>query len=100
MLQASERIHYQYWLRSDITVIPDIDLSENGWIIVEGHVQPVCFVGKGSSPNFGAFWGFSRMGRVDKKSLPPPPPKNLSYISCNDEAWHSYTLLEEDPKTI
>ena len=41
VLQASERIHYQYWLRSDITVIPDIDLSENGWIIVEGHVQPV-----------------------------------------------------------
>ena len=54
MLQAIKRIHYQlyYWLRSGIGVIPETDLSENGWMIVEGNVQPVWFVGKGSSLNF------------------------------------------------
>ena len=54
MLQAIKRIHYQsyYRLGSDITVIPEIDLSENVWMIVEGNVQPVWFVCKGSSPNF------------------------------------------------
>ena len=47
-LQAIKRIHYQlyYWLQSDIPVIPEIDLSENGWMIIEGNVQPVWFVGK------------------------------------------------------
>ena len=29
-----------------------------------------------------------------------PPSKNLSYISYNDETWHSYTLPKEDPKNI
>ena len=54
ILQAIKRIHYQlyYWLQSDIVVIPEIDFSQNGWMIVEANVQPVLFVGKGSSPNF------------------------------------------------
>ena len=41
MLQAMKRIHYQlyYWLQSDIALIPEIDLSENGWMIVNGNVQ-------------------------------------------------------------
>ena len=54
MLQAIKRIHYQlyYWLQSDIAVIPEIDLPENGWMIVEGSVQPVRFVGKRPSPDF------------------------------------------------
>ena len=54
LLQAVKRIHYQlcYWLRSDIGSIPETDLSENGWVIVEGNFQPVWFVRKGSSPNF------------------------------------------------
>ena len=53
MLQAIKRIHYQsyYWLRSDIAVIPETDLSENGWMIVAGNFHPVWFVGKGLSPN-------------------------------------------------
>ena len=47
-LQAIKQIHYQsyYWLRLDIAVIPETDLSENGWMIVEGNVQQVWFVGK------------------------------------------------------
>ena len=46
MLQAIKRIHYQlyYWLQSDIL--------ENAWMITGVNVQPVCFVGKGLSPNF------------------------------------------------
>ena len=28
------------------------------------------------------------------------PPKNLSYISCTYETWHSYTLPKEDPTNI
>ena len=28
----------------------------------------------------------------------PHPSYNLSHISYNDEAWHSYTLPKEDPK--
>ena len=54
MLQAIKRIHHQlyYWLRSNIAVIPEIDLSENRWMTVEGNVQPVWFVGKELPPNF------------------------------------------------
>ena len=54
MLQAMKRIHYQlyYWLQSDIALIQEIDLSENGWMIVNGNVQSVWVVGKSSSPNF------------------------------------------------
>ena len=54
MLQAIKRIHYQsyYWLQSDVALIPEIDLSENGWMIVNGNVQSVWVVGKGSSLNF------------------------------------------------
>ena len=54
MLQAMKRIHYQlyYWLQSDIALIPEIDLSENGWMIVNGNVQSVWVVGKSSSSNF------------------------------------------------
>ena len=36
-------------------------------------------------------------------SSPPPPKKNLSHISYNDETWHSYTsytLPKNDPKNI
>ena len=46
ILQAIKQIHYQlyYWLQSDI--------PENTWMIIEGNVQPVWFVGKGLSPNF------------------------------------------------
>ena len=38
MFQAIRRIHYQlsYWLRSDIALIPEIDLSEKGLMIVKG----------------------------------------------------------------
>ena len=32
--------------------------------------------------------------------LKGPTPKNVSYISCNDETSHSYTLPKEDPKNI
>ena len=28
------------------------------------------------------------------------PTKNLSYISCTYETWHSYTLPKEDPTNI
>ena len=54
MLQAITWIHYQlyYWLQSDVALIPEIDLSENGWMIVNGNVQSVWVVGKSSSPNF------------------------------------------------
>ena len=35
MLQAIKRIHYQsyYWLQSNMAMIPETDLSENGWMI-------------------------------------------------------------------
>ena len=36
---------------NQIFLIPEIYLLENGWMIVEGNVQPVWFVGKGLSPN-------------------------------------------------
>ena len=54
MLRAIKRIHHKlyYWLRSDISLIPEIDLPENGWMIVKGNVQPVWFVGKGLTTNF------------------------------------------------
>ena len=29
-----------------------------------------------------------------------PTPKNLLYISCNDETWQSYTLPKVDAKKI
>lgn len=53
LLQAIKRIYCQlyYWLQSDMAVIPEIDLSENSWMISAGNVLPVCFVGKGLSPN-------------------------------------------------
>ena len=35
-----------------MAVIPEIDLSENGWMISEGNVLSVWFVGKGLSTNF------------------------------------------------
>ena len=40
MLQAIKRIHYQLdcWFRSDIALIPETDLSMNGWMIVKGNV--------------------------------------------------------------
>ena len=38
--------------QSNIAVIPEIDLSENDRMILEGNVQPVWFVDKRSSPNF------------------------------------------------
>ena len=28
------------------------------------------------------------------------PPSNLSHITYNDEAWHSYTLPKEDPRNV
>ena len=40
-----------YWLQSDMAMIPETDLSENGWVILGGNVQPVWFVDKGLSPN-------------------------------------------------
>ena len=43
---------------------------------------------------FGAAHGWGE-GRK-KASL----PQNLSHMSYNDENWHSYTLPNEDPKTI
>ena len=57
MLQVIKRIHYQlyYWLRSDIAVILETDLSENGWMIVDQNFQPVWFVGKRLSPNFFSY---------------------------------------------
>ena len=30
----------------------EMNLSENGWMIIEENVQPVCFIGKGSSSDF------------------------------------------------
>ena len=30
----------------------------------------------------------------------PPPPKNLTHISHNNEIWHSYNLPKEDSKKI
>ena len=38
----------------------------------------------------------SRVGR----GLKDPAPRNLSYISANNETWHSYTLHKGDPKKI
>ena len=29
-----------------------------------------------------------------------PPPLNLQHVSYNDETWHTYNLLKEDPKNI
>ena len=46
--------------------------------------------------SFGAAHGWRGEGGVKKAPL----PKNLSHISYNDETWHSYTLLKEDPKNI
>ena len=46
----------------------------------------------------GLFRGCSRMwGRGGKKAL---PLQNLSHISYNGEAWHSYTLPKDDPKNV
>ena len=48
MWEAIKWIHYQlyYWLQSNTCVIPEIDLSENGWMIIEENGRPVWFVGK------------------------------------------------------
>ena len=27
-----------------------------------------------------------------------PPPWNISFIFCNEDNWHSCTLLKKDPK--
>ena len=53
ILQAIKQIHYQsyYWLQSDMAMISETDLSENGWVIVGGNIQPVWFEDKGLSPN-------------------------------------------------
>ena len=34
MLQEVKQIHYQsyYWLQSGMAMIPETDLSENGWV--------------------------------------------------------------------
>ena len=45
----------------------------------------------------GAVRDYSRIGGTKS---PPPPPKNLSHISCNDESSHIYTLPKVDPKNI
>ena len=44
----------------------------------------------------GHFRGCSWMGGAKS----PPPPKNLTHISHNDETWLSYNLPKEDPKKI
>lgn len=45
----------------------------------------------------GSLRGCSRMSRGVKR---PPPPKILSYIFYNDEAWQNYTWLKADRKNI
>ena len=46
------------------------------------------------------FWmGFSGL-LPDRGGTKKVPSLNLSYISYNDETWHSYTLPKKDPKNL
>ena len=82
---ASNQFHYQlyYWLRSDIAVIPEIDLSENGWIIVKGNVQPVSFVGRGS--HLISFLILSEFEWIELTSIPLEIIKNYEVSEFQGE---------------
>ena len=62
-----------------------------------GKVKPVCPFGNFKTIQDGPFLGgLCREEGVGGKKDPPFP--KICHTSYNEETWHSYTLLEEDPK--